>query len=327
MRMVADACGVHVSTVSRALRRAEADEPVLNDTDARVRRVAAELNYVINPNASSLKTKKSHTLGVLVPSLTDTTLAAIYDAAELTAKARGFETFVVNTHDNPTEQDRRIRLLAGRQVDGLLVGDARADGSNLAELGRAGIPFVLVLRRSDGHPYVTGDDFRGGYLAAQHLIEIGHRRIGVIAGPRWASTSTDRVDGFRDGLADAGVELLPEHVVEAGFEVASGKVGAARLLSRRHPPTAIFAVNDISAIGVLGQLRAHGLRPGSDIGVVGYNDLPMAAELTVPLTTLHNPLDQLGRIAIEKLLDLMAGRPAEPTMLPPRLMVRESTVP
>lgn len=327
MRTVAAVSGVHVSTVSRSLRRAALGQPPLNENDVRIRQVAEELDYVFNPNAASLKTKRSNTFGVLVPSLTDTTLAAIYDSAELTAKRRGFETFVVNTHDDPKEQDRRIRLLTGRQVDGLLLGDARMDGTNLGELERAGIRFVLVLRRSEGYLSVTGDDFRGGYLAGQHLIGLGHRAIGIVAGPAWASTSTDRVDGMRAAVADAGFEIAPEYVVECGFQVEDGRRGAARLLSLPVPPTAIFAVNDISAIGVLGQLRAHSIRPGHDIAVVGYNDLAMAAELTVPLTTLRNPLDQIGRIAVEKLLDLIDGKPAESTKLQPRLMVRESTVP
>ncbi len=327
MRTVAAASGVHVSTVSRSLRRASLGKPPLNDNDARIRRLADELNYVFNPNAASLTTKRTNTFGVLVPSLTDTTLAAIYDSAELTAHRRGYDAFVVNTHDDPAEQGRRLRLLAGRLVDGIIIGDARVDGTNLRELERSGTPFVLALRRSDGFLSVTGDDYRGGYLAGQHLVSLGHSVIGVVAGRPWASTSTDRVAGVVAAAMESGVEIRPEYVVEEGFEVDSGKRGAGRLLSLPTPPTAIFAVNDISAIGVLGELRAHGIRPGRDVAVVGYNDLPMSSALTVPLTTLHNPLHQIGRIVVQKLLDLIEGKSVESTRLPPRLIVRESTIP
>lgn len=327
MRMVASASGVHVSTVSRVLRRAALGQPPLSDTDVRILQVAADMRYVINPNAASLTTKRSTTFGVLVPSLTDTVLATIYDSIENTAKARGFETFVANTHDVPAEQARRIELLRGRHVDGLILGDAHIDGVNLTALKREGVPFVLVSRRSKHHLSVTSDDHQGGRLAGQHLAGLGHRVIGIVAGPNWASTSLDRVNGCVAGAAESGVEIQPSHIVETGFEVIGGKRGAAQLLSLRRPPTAIFAVNDLSAIGVLGELRGRGLRPGHDVAVVGYNDLPLSAELSVPLTTLRGPLDEMGRRAVETLLDLLAGRRVKSTLLRPELQIRQSTAP
>lgn len=327
MRMVASASGVHVSTVSRVLRRAAMGEPPVSETDVRILRIAADMRYVVNPNAASLTTKRSMAFGVLVPSLTDTVLATIYDSAENTARAAGFETFVANTHDDPAEQARRIELLIGRHVDGLILGDAHLDGDSLTALRRRGVRFVLVSRRSTGHLSITGDDHHGGYLAGRHLAELGHRVIGVVAGPGWASTSVDRVDGCVAGAADGGVEIRPSQIVEAGFEVRSGRQGAAELLSAAEPPTAIFTVNDLSAIGVYGELRRRGLRPGHDVAVIGYNDLPLSAELPVPLTTLRSPLDEMGKLAVETLLGLLEGKSAESVRLRPELRVRESTRP
>lgn len=325
MRMVATASGVHVSTVSRVLRRAAMGEPPLSETDVRILRVAADMRYVLNPNAASLTTKRSTAFGVLVPSLTDTVLATIYDSIEDTAKAAGFETFVANTHDDPAEQVRRIELLIGRQVDGLILGDAHMDGASLAPLKRRGVPFVLVSRRTEHDLSVSCDDHHGGYLAGRHLAELGHEVIGVVAGPNWASTSVERVDGCVAGAAAAGVAIPPSHIVESGFEVASGREGAARLLSSPRPPTAIFTVNDLSAIGVFGELRHRGLRPGRDVAVVGYNDLPLSAELPVPLTTLRSPLAEMGRVAVEMLLALLQGKSVESVLLRPELRVRESS--
>ncbi|MBF8191824.1 substrate-binding domain-containing protein [Nonomuraea sp. K274] len=327
MRMVASASGVHVSTVSRVLRRAAMGEPPLSETDVRILRIAADMRYVVNPNAASLTTKRSTAFGVLVPSLTDTVLATIYDSVENTAKAAGFETFVANTHDDPAEQSRRIELLLGRHVDGLILGDAHLDGASLTALKRRGVRFVLVSRRSTDHLSITGDDHHGGYLAGRHLAGLGHRVIGIVAGPGWASTSVDRVDGCVAGAADGGVTIRPAHIVEAGFEVHSGREGAAELLSSPEPPTAIFTVNDLSAIGVYGELRRRGLRPGHDVAVIGYNDLPLSAELPVPLTTLRSPLDEMGRLAVETLLSLLEGKDMESVRLRPELRIRESTRP
>lgn len=327
MRMVASASGVHASTVSRVLRRAAIGQPPLSETDIRVLQRAAEMHYVFNPNAASLTTKRSTAFGVLVPSLTDTVLATIYDSIEAAAKVRGFETFVANTHDDPAEQARRIELLRGRNVDGLILGDAHMDGANLAGLKRAGVRFVLVSRRSKHHLSVSGDDHLGGYLAGQHLASLGHRVIGIVAGPRWASTSVDRVNGCVAGAAESGLVIPPSYVVEGGFEIIGGRRAAARLLSLSVPPTAIFAVNDLSAVGIFGELRSLGLRPGRDVAVVGYNDLPLSAELSVPLTTLRIPLDEMGRRAVETLLDLLAGKRVKSTLLPPELQIRQSTSP
>jgi LacI family transcriptional regulator len=301
--------------------------PPLSDTDVRILRVAADMRYVINPNAASLTTKRSTAFGVLVPSLTDTVLATIYDSIEYTAKAAGFETFVANTHDDPAEQARRIELLIGRHVDGLILGDAHLDGRSLTTLKRRGVQFVLVCRRSTNQLSVSCDDHLGGYLAGRHLADLGHEVIGIVAGPNWASTSVDRVNGCVAGAAAGGVVIRPSHIVESGFEVISGRRGAARLLSLAKPPTAIFAVNDLAAIGVFGELGRRGLRPGHDVAVVGYNDLQLSAELSVPLTTLRSPLDEMGRLAVETLLALLQGKSVKSLLLKPELQIRQSTQP
>lgn len=326
MRMVATASGVHVSTVSRALSAKHATGG-LNETEERILRTVREMGYVPNPNAASLTTLRSTAFGVLVPQLADTVLAQVYDAAEAAANNAGYETFVANTHDSPTEQSRRIRLLLGRSVDGLILGDAHVDGSNLAELRDEGVNFVLVSRTCQNYLSVSGDDEQGGRLVGEHLAELGHSRIGIVGGSPWASTSVDRVRGCLAAIADAGLEPRPYELISSGgFGVADGRLGAQKLLALSDPPTAIFAVNDMSAIGVMGVLRERGITPGHDVAVVGYNDLPLASSMPIPLTTVHSPLEQMGSEAVRLLLAQLDGKSTESLRLNTRLVVRESSV-
>ncbi|WP_395310394.1 substrate-binding domain-containing protein [Mycobacterium sp. AMU20-3851] len=325
LRTVAEAAGVHISTVSRALRRAAMPGADVSAADARIAALAKELRYVPNPNAASLTTNRSTTIGVLVPHLTDIVLSLVYDAIEGEADRAGYETFVANTHDEPMEQMRRFELLIGRRVDGLILGDAHLDGTNLAELQRRKVRFVLVSRRSPGHLSVCGDDYRGGRQIGEHLAALGHTDVGIIAGPAWASTSVDRVAGCVDALAEAGTIVPRSNILELGFDAEHGHRGTLELLERQRPPTAIFAVNDFSAIGVMGALRAAKRRPGADVAVAGYNDVPVAAELMTPLTTIRSPLAEMGVRAVQTLLTVLHGLPTLSTTLPTELIVREST--
>ncbi|WP_127783009.1 LacI family DNA-binding transcriptional regulator [Rhodococcus sp. X156] len=327
LKTVAVAAGVHVSTVSRALRRAALDGDSASPRDRELLELAREMGYVPNPNAASLTTRRSMAFGVLVPRLTDTVLAAVYDAVEETANRAGYATFVSNTRDDPAEQQRLVELLLGRAVDGLIIGDSRLDNDNIARLVERGIDLVLVSRRCAGAPSVTTDDVAGGELAATHLLELGHRSIGVVAGPLWASTAAERVTGFRATLERARVALPAEHVREEGFDVAAGRRGTEALLDGPCPPTAIFATNDDAAIGALGVLRDRGLRPGHDVSVIGYNDIPIAAELAVPLSTVRAPLQEMGVRAAETLLALTHRLPASSVALKPQLVARATTAP
>lgn len=325
LRTIAEAAGVHVSTVSRALRRASTPGATITAADARIVALAKDLRYTPNPNAASLTTNRSTALGVLVPHLTDIVLSMVYDAIEREANAAGYETFVANTHDQPAEQVRRLELLLGRRVDGLILGDAHLDGTNLAELQRRKVRFVLVSRRSPGHLSVCGDDYGGGRKVGEHLAKLGHSRVGIIGGPPWASTSVDRIAGCVDGLAEAGIDVPPDSIVHPGFDAQHGHDGAMQLLTSKNPPTAIFTVNDFSAIGAIGALRELGRTPGRDVAVAGYNDIPVARELMIPLTTVRSPMSEMGVRAVQTLLAVLHGLPTSSTTLPTELVVREST--
>jgi LacI family transcriptional regulator len=328
LRDVARQAGVHVSTVSRVLRRGERNSDAVgqaSDTEARIRRIADELGYRPDPYAASLRTQRTHTFGVLVPALTDLVLATIYDSIEQTANQRGYDTFVANSRDDLEQQRRRVDLLLDRRVDGLILGDARLDSTFVDELAGRGVPFVLVSRRHGDHPGVTCDDELGGRLAAEHLLGLGHRRVAVVAGEPYASTGQDRTRGFLEVCRQQGLQVPPTRVVHSRFDVAGGRAAAEQLLATRTPPTAIFAVNDFAAIGVMGAVRDHGLRVGQDVAVVGFNDVPIANELPIPLTTVRSPMRDMGALAVTMLIDRVAGQSIQPVRLPPVLLARASS--
>ncbi|MGV9799288.1 LacI family DNA-binding transcriptional regulator [Mycobacterium sp. NPDC003449] len=321
---MATRAGVHPSTVSRAL----SDDPVgvSKRTVARVRGIADELGYFRDITGASLRTGRTRMIGVLVPRLTDVVLAQIYESIDDTARAAGYNTVVANTRDDPAVQRMRLDGLLSRRVDGLIVGDL-TDGGTLADhLVVSGVPFVLVMRRGGRHPSVTTDDLEGGRLAAEHFLELGHSVVGVIAGDPLTSTGRERRSGFVGRYAQAGIDIPARYVVDSAFDVDSGRSAAEALLSLTPRPTAVFAVNDFTAIGAIGALRGLDLELGRDVAVLGYNDVPVSAQLSVPLSSIRSPLDDMGRLSTEMLLERLDGRQMSSIRLSPTLVARESTL-
>ncbi|MCP2166822.1 LacI family DNA-binding transcriptional regulator [Goodfellowiella coeruleoviolacea] len=328
LRAIADQLGLDVSTVSRVLNGAAGDRAraASGATAQRIRDLATELGYRPNPHATSLRTQRSNLIGVLVPRLSDLVLATIYEGIEEAASQHGLSTFVTNTRDEPDKQRDRTEMMLARRVDGLIFGDAHADAVLLDELAAQGVRFVLVSRWAGSHPSVTCDDYQGGRLAAEHLLDRGHERVAVIAGEPHASTGLDRTAGFVDRYREAGVPLPEHRVVRSRFDTAGGRQAAELLLDQAERPSAIFAVNDFAAIGAAGAARDHGLRLGEDLALVGFNDTPLAAELPIPLTSVRSPMREMGRRAVDLLARVLAGQRVESERLTPTLVARASTL-
>lgn len=327
MRAIADRVGVHVSTVSRALADTSSDAGgVSTEVAERIRTVARELGYRPNPYAASLTTRRTRAIGVLVPQLTDVVAANIYEGVDEWATEHGFQALVANTHDDSLERRARIESMLTRRVDGLIIADAKADGSTLRDLVKDNsVPFILVNRSAEGYVSVTGDDALGGRLVGEHLAALGHTNVGIIAGLPWASSGIERSRGCVAALAEQGVAVDDEYLLHSTFDAEGGRQAGEKLLDLTPRPTAIFAVNDYTALGVMGAAHARGLRIGHDLAVVGYNDISIAQDLPVPLTTVSNPLNAMGRIAAEQLERLLSGKSAQSVRLEPTLAVREST--
>lgn len=327
LKDLAQRLGIHPSTVSRVLHsdRSTARGAASEATAQRIRDLAAELGYSPDPQATSLRTRKTRSIGVVVPRLSDLVLAVMYEGIEQEAAISGYSTFVTNSRDEPGQQRRKIELLLARRVDGLIIGDAHLGSDVLPWLARRGAPFVLMSRRAPGYLSATCDDVHGGALAAEHLWERGHRRVGIIAGERYASTAVDRTAGFVGRWRTLGGDVDDEDIVWSRFDTRGGHDAAEQILRSERGATAMFAVNDFAAIGAMGALRARGMTAGTDCAVVGFNDTSVAAELPIPLTSVRSPMSEIGQAAVVLLQSVFNGSPAESVRLRPTLCVRESS--
>jgi succinate-semialdehyde dehydrogenase/glutarate-semialdehyde dehydrogenase len=328
LRDVAKLAGVHPATVSRALN-AETRALVAADTVCRVEEAAATLGYRPDRLARSLKTGHSSTVGVVVPDLTNPLFPPIVRGIEEGMEARGYVALVANT-DNDEERERRVvEEMRDRAVDGIVFATARRHHPLLLECARAGMPLVLVNRVSDevALASVSADDEAGAHLAVEHLVALGHRLLGHVAGPQHISTGIARLRGFRAALVSAGLDPDAAPVAfTASYSPVEGARCAAEILACAPLPTAIVAANDMLAIGVLRTLRATGLRCPDDVSVVGFNDVPFMDLVDPPLTTVRLPHYEIGLAAAELMLAQIDDPGATPRAveLPSRLVVRSS---
>ncbi|MDO1583389.1 LacI family DNA-binding transcriptional regulator [Rhizobium oryzicola] len=322
---VARAAGVSKSSVSRFLdeRMPKSD----SETARRVRQIAVELGYVRDVSASSLRRGKTGMVGVIVPRLTDTVMAMLYEALAHAATRSGQFTIVATTEDEPGADRRAADLLLRRGVDGLILSTAREGDTLTDELVDRGVPFVLALRTDGKCRSSIGDDALGGYLATRHLIDLGHRRIGLIAGPRHASSARGRVSGYENAMAEAGLEIRPEWIKPSTFGIESGADAARKLMLIPDRPTAIFAVNDNTAIGAMSALLRLGLSVPNDVSLVGYNDIPIVSHLPTPLTSVKIPFDQIATAAFELLAAETVSSNDRIRVAVPSLIPRGSTKP
>jgi LacI family transcriptional regulator len=318
LREVATAAGVSVSTASRVLDDRVA--PSQTATAQRVREVAAALGYRRNTFASNLRRGAAATIGVLVPRLSDTVMALMFEAIGRAAERRGYFAIVATAGDDPAEEKKAAHTLLDRNVDGLLIASSRRDDPLPRELREKRVPHALVLRTDGISPSSLGDDELGGYLATRHLLDLGHTDIAVIPGPLFSSTATGRLAGATKALTDAGHTPHPDWIIETGFGIEDGVDAGHRLLDSPTRPTAVFAANDNLALGVMAAAHQHSLSIGDDLALVGYNDIPLAHLLPVPLTSVRIPFDQIAATAIDLMLQTPpAGQlinRALPTLIP-----------
>jgi LacI family transcriptional regulator len=320
LKDVAEAAGVDTSVVSRILS-GDPELSVRPETRRRVLETAARLSYRPNRAARTLKTARTMAIGMIVPELNNVAYAMIARGADRRAARTGYALLVATG----SVKDR-LSTLEGR-IDGLLVGVATSETLRPGDLGGA-LPTILVNRREAvGIPSVTVEDGRGAGLAVSHLVGLGHRRIGHVAGPQNSDTGRRRLEGYRQELTRHGLEYRPELVAEASYDESGGQIAAGRLLRRDPRPTAIFVANVRAAVGVMAAARTLGLRIPGDLSIVGFHDAPVAAYVDPPLTTVRMPLEDMGAQAVESLFGLLDGRAIEDVCLstPPELVVRGST--
>ena len=329
---VAAVAGVHPSTVSRSLDPLRAAQ-VREETRQRVIAAANQLNYRPDLIASGFRRQRTHTIGVLVPDLGNPVFAQFIRGISRRLERAGYTAIVLETEDEHGRLDAGARLFSDRRVDAIISGATRAgDRRTLRQLVRSGLPVVMAMRWIPGLevPIVANDDLRGGVLAAEHLLSLGHRRLAQLHGPDDIETFRERGVGFHSTAARAGVDDS-NHVRHARSPTAAEgrKLMRALLRAGGERPSAVFAHNDLMAVGAIEALKEASLRCPRDISVVGYNDMPLTEHLAPPLTTIRLPATEIGRVAAESVLSVLdgGGDPAVAISLQPRLVVRGSTAP
>ena len=329
LKELAARASVHPSTVSRVANR----DPKLRiaaGTRDRIEALLKETEYRPNGVARGLKLRQTFVLAVVIPDITNPFFAGLFRGIEDGTAPHGYNVLLCNTDGSIARQQSHLQSLNARRVDGVVLASTFLNDPAVRWLRHQRIPYVLVNRFSDegNDPFVGSDDVVGAYLATRHLIELGHNRIGHLAGQATVSTGMLRRRGYRAALAAAGLAADPELEAEAGYVEDAGALATQRLLSLDNPPTAIFAVTDMTAIGTYAVARRMNLRIPQDLAIVGYNDIPLASRLIPGLTTVHVPIHEFGTAAARILLDQVEKGEVSPkrVVFTPELVVRGSTV-
>ncbi len=329
---VAERSGVSYSTVSRVVNNFAYVKPA---TRKKVQAAMEELGYVANLKARSLAGGRSQVIGVLIYNLDTNYGVEIVRGIDEQVSTLDYDTILSTTHHRRQKEADHVAKLAMGLVDGLLIVLPSNLEAYVANLEGLGYPFVLIdhqglQRRGSGSIQAT--NYQGGYDAVRHLIDLGHRRIGIVTGPfsepTAVSCAADRLAGYRAALQDAGIAYDPDLVHEGDFLYDSGREGVQRLIALAHPPTAIVACSDETAFGVIAGAHLHGLDVPGDLSVIGFDDIPEASYRSPALTTIRQPLREMGRLAARMLIDHLDGKEDEPLTrieLPTSLVIRSTT--
>ncbi|MGW4525600.1 LacI family DNA-binding transcriptional regulator [Amycolatopsis sp. NPDC004378] len=321
---VARRAGVSIGTVSNVVNRPHV---VAAATRNRVLSVIEELGYVRDESARQLRAGRSRIMGLLVLDLGNPFFVDVARGAEQAAHAEGLNIITCNSGQRSDLEASYLAMFAEQRVRGVLLSPVATSGEALRAFRRSGTPYVFVDRKAPTSEAssVAVDDIAGGALAARHLLETGHRHIAFVNGPAILAQCRDREQGLRTALDGSAVQLT---VLEAiGLDVSSGRDAGARLLGTIPRPTAVFCANDLLALGVLQAMVGAGVRVPDEMAIVGYDDIEFAGAAAVPLTSVRQPAQRLGRTAAELLLAETADTTVErqAVVFAPELVVREST--
>jgi LacI family transcriptional regulator len=323
LQMVAERAGVSPSTVSRILNGTAV---VSDEKREAVDRAIADLGFVPNPVARGLAGGRTLSVGVLTQAIDSPFYGVALRGIEDVLGQANYSPLFMSGHWNADEEARCIEVLRSRRVDGLIVLTGRLTDAALRAIAKT-LPVVVTGRtlKAPNLYALNFDNFEGARLATHHLLTLGHRQIAFIAGDTRHPDAVDRQAGYRAALEAAGLRVQPEFVVPGQFTEDSGLLAVERLLHTRTRFTAIFAANDQMAMGAALALHRRGLHVPDDVSLVGFDDIAVATYSVPPLTSVNQPVYELGRLAAQSMLQLLAGERPSGTMPPPRVIVREST--
>ncbi len=325
---VAKQAGVTAAVVSRVIN----DDPKLSireETRSRVLEAVEKLEYRPNAIARSLRTKTTGTIAMIIPDITNPFFPEIIKGAQIAAAENGFSLILFNTEEDVGKQREYIELVSEKQMDGVLLASVHTDDESIDLLERYKKPYVLVNRitRNIQSSFVTVDDVYGARVAIEHLIQFGHRKIAHISGPLYTDTGLQRLEGYRKALKKFGVEFSLDYIAESKYDEDGGYKAMKQLFSLENKPTAVFAANDLIAIGAISAIEDEGLKVPENISIVGFNDIWVAQKISPPLTSVKFPLFDMGYLASEILIKKTQGKVVceDKMVLEPELVVRSST--
>ncbi len=326
MREVAERAGVSVTTVSHVINNTRTVSP---DTRRRVEEVMQTLGYQPNVLARSLRRGVTHTIGIILPDSANPYFAEVVRGIEDTSFAQGYSVILCNSDNDLEKEHHYTNVLVEKQVDGIIFVAAGLSADNIHKLQARRVPLVLVDRHVPDVQVdeVLADNQHGGWLATRHLIDLNHRSIACIAGPAGLRSSSERVEGYRLALESAGILFDPKWVVEGDFQYQSGCSAAKKLFHHQPSPTAIFACNDLMAIGAFRFAHEKNLRVPEQLSIVGFDDVHLASYTNPPLTTIRQSKREMGAQAAKLLLERIAQQDLEPhqEILDTELVIRGST--
>jgi DNA-binding LacI/PurR family transcriptional regulator len=324
---IARVAKVSHSTVSRALHNSSL---VNHETAERIRQIAREKGYRPSAVARSLVTRRTKTIGVVVTRIADPFIAEVVNGIEEVANDHGYSVFLANSNADPDREVKVVHSFHERRVDGILVTASRVGALYMPLLTEMRVPTVLINNQHPGEfvHSVMIDNPAASRQATEHLVQLGHRRIAYIGDQFGFQSDIERFAGYRNALEVADIPFVPELTAHGDGKAEGGMRAMEKLLSLAEPPTAVFCYNDMSALGALRTIHTRGWRVPEDISVVGFDDLFIASYISPSLTTISQPMRQMGSMAMEILLKLFSGSNSKTNMkVQGQLIVRESTAP
>jgi LacI family transcriptional regulator len=323
---VAAEAGVSFGTVSRVINN---DVHVAPDTRERVQETMRRLNFVANRQARSLAGGKTHTIGMLVPDLGTGYIGEIIRGIDAELGVSGYDLMLYTTHRAAAKEASYVANLVQDMVDGLVLVLPRNPVDYIATLEKRKFPFVLIDHQGTGEdcPAVGATNWQGAYNATDYLIRLGHQRIGFITGWLDLGAALDRLDGYKTALRTHHLPVEDNLIYEGTFAQLDGYTGALKFLDLASPPTAIFASNDVMAMAAMDAVRERGFRAPEDISIIGFDDIPQASLVRPALTTIRQPLEQMGRVATQMLMEILQNPDMRPKRieLPTEIIIRDST--
>jgi len=326
LRDIAKETGFSVNTASRVLNN---KPDVSAETKRTILEAAKKMGYRPNKLARGLRSNKTQTVGVIVADIANPYFSALVKSLQENMRRYDYSIILEDTNEDYKQEEEAIQVMLSERVDGLIISPVQTGRETIIDLERSYLPFVLLGRHFDDldTDYVTLDDVQGGMLATEHLIDQGHEHIALIDGPLQISSAQGRLKGYRNALKKHGLSICEPFLRTGAVTMLDGYRVATELLRVDPKPTAIFAFSDFVALGVMRAVREAGLRIPDDVAIVGYDDVGIAACLTVPLTTVSMPREEMGKRAVEILHEKISRKTDlhYHVKLPTRLVVREST--